>query len=81
MENPAPDNIARPDLSVIEYKMEPEEPGNTATGERYEEILVDRYSITREALECEENQKRGDKKNQGDTKTQQREEIDRAVKV
>ena len=72
MENPAPDAIARPNLTVIENKVVPEDPGKTAECKRDEEILVNGDSVTREAFKLEEDEKRRDEKEQGDRKSKQR---------
>ena len=57
MENPAPDTIAGPNITVIDDKVIPEKPGDTTQCQRDEEILVDGDSSTRKVLECKEDDK------------------------
>ena len=81
VEDPAPDAIAGPNLTVIENKVVPEDPGKTAEWKRDEEILVNGDSVTGEAFKLEEDEERRDKKEQGDAKAKQREPVDGNMKV
>ena len=80
MEDPAGDAVAGPDLTVIEHKI-PKNPWNTAKSEREEKILVNGDSVAGETLKYEEDEERRDKKEKGDKKSNQCEQVYRDVKI
>ena len=74
------DAVAGPNLTVKEHKV-PNDPGNAAQSEREEKILVNGDSVTGETLKYEEDEERRDKKEKGDKKSNQCEQVYRDVKI
>ena len=66
VENPAANAVARPNLTVIQNKVVPENPGYTAKCVRDEEILVNGNSGAGETFEEIEDHERAKPKKQGD---------------
>ena len=66
VENPAGNAVPRPNLTVIQNKVVPENPGYTAKCVREEEILVNGNSVTGETFEEVEDHERANQKKQRD---------------